>query len=210
VRVLVGPRVDLRPGAVAVALAERLAGPDGTVVSLREAGVGNLSRRLSAAEVHLLREAMLGDDPERCAEAGWGRRTGWNGMVGYICQGAVMGSEVGTAGAATVVAATDHADLTWRSPLTGPNDDRLGPRFPSVTGVYASEVVSGHAPSGEGMIVVEGVVAGVLDDAGLNAFEAEVAMAQGYVAASSELVPVVIVAAHLGLRVAAAVVIAGR
>lgn len=207
-RVLVGSRVDLRPGGVAAALAERLAGSEGTVVSLRDVGVGDLSRRLSAAEVHLLREAMLGGDPERYAKAGWGQGRGGDGIVGYICRGAGIGSEDALPGPVTLVAVTDHANLTWRSPLIGPNDDRLGPRFPSMTGVYAPEVVSGHARPGEGMMVVSGVVAGVLDDAALTGFEAEVASAQGYAAASSELVPVVIVAAHLGLRVAAAVMIA--
>jgi Phosphorylase superfamily len=210
VRVLVGPRVDLRPGGVAAVLAERLAGPEGTVVFLREAGVSNLSRRLSAAEVHLLRGAMLGGDPEKYAKAGWGQGAGRDGVVGYICQGTGMGSEDATVGAVRLVVATDHADLTWRSPLVGPNDDRLGPRFPSMTGVYAPEVVSSRARPGEGMMVVSGVVAGVLDDAAATGFEAEVAGAQGCAAVSSELVPVVIVAAHLGLRVAAAVVIAGR
>lgn len=209
-RVLVGPRVDLRSGGVTAALAERLAGPEGTVVSLREVGVGNLSRRLSAAEVHLLRGAMLGGDPEQCAKAGWGQGRGRVGIVGYVCRGAGLGSGDAAAGAVRLVAVTDHANLTWRSPLIGPNDDRLGPRFPSMTGVYAPEVVSGPAQSGEGMIVLPGTVAGVLDDAWLTGFEAEMASAQGCAAVSSELVPVVIVAAHLGLRVAAAVLIAGR
>ncbi|MFH0915972.1 MAG: hypothetical protein V1912_05940 [bacterium] len=207
-RVLVGPRVDLRSCGVAAALAERLAGPEGTVVSLRDVGVGDLSRRLTAAEVYSLREAMLGGDPEEHAQAGWGRRRSRDGVVGYICRGAGRGSGDASPRPAGLVAVTDHANLTWRSPLIGPNDDRLGPRFPSMTGVYAPEVVSGHARPGEGMMVVSGVVAGVLDDAALTGFEAEVASAQGYAAASSELVPVVIVAAHLGLRVAAAVLIA--
>ncbi|MFH0917201.1 MAG: hypothetical protein V1912_12265 [bacterium] len=209
-RVLVGPRVDLRSGGVTAALAERLAGPEGPVVSLREMGVGDLSRRLSAAEVHLLRGAMLGGDPERYAKAGWGQGRGRDDIVGYVCRGAGLGSGDAFPGAVRLVAVTDHANLTWRSPLIGPNDDRLGPRFPSMTGVYASEVVSDHARSSEGIMVVSGVVAGVLDDAELTGFEVEMTSAHGYAAVSSELVPVVIVAAHLGLQVAAAVVIAGR
>ena len=108
-------------------------------------------------------------------------------------------------GLTRLVAVTDHANLTWRSPLTGPNDDRLGPSFPSMIGVYVPEVVSDRVPAGEGMIVVPGVVAGVLDDDRPSGFEAEAAGMLGCAALSSELVPVVIVAAHLGLRVAAAV-----
>jgi hypothetical protein len=200
VRVLVGPRADLSRDGVAAA-ASRLAGPEGAVVSLREAGVRNLSRRLSAAEVSLLREALLGGDA----------------TVGYICLGAGTGiaAAAGDAAAGTadreagLVAVTDHANLTWRSPLTGPNDDRIGPRFPTMAGVYAPEAVLDRLGAGEGMIVTPGVVAGVLDDGRLSGYEIEVARAQGYAVASSELVPVVIVAAHLGLRVAAVVVIAG-
>jgi purine-nucleoside phosphorylase len=31
----------------------------------------------------------------------------------------------------------DHVNLTGQSPLTGPNDDRLGPRFPDLTEAYS-------------------------------------------------------------------------
>jgi hypothetical protein len=201
VRVLVGPRADLSRDGVGAAAASRLAGPEGEVVSLLEAGVRNLSRRLSAAEVSLLREALMGGDA----------------TVGYVCRGAGtgIGARAGDAAAGTadwearLVAVTDHANLTWRSPLTGPNDDRIGPRFPTMAGVYAPEAVLVRLGASEGMIVMPGVVAGVLDDGRLSGYEIEVASAQGYAVASSELVPVVIVAAHLGLRVAAVVVIAG-
>ena len=106
--------------------------------------------------------------------------------------------------AVDVVAVSDHVNLTWRSPLTGPNDDSAGPRFPSMTGIYLPELMAGRLsqhPS-KGMIVRSGVVAGVFDPARLNAFETETVETHAYAAVSSELVPVVIVAAHLGLRVA--------
>ena len=35
-----------------------------------------------------------------------------------------------------VVAISDHINLTGASPLTGPNDERLGPRFVDMTDVY--------------------------------------------------------------------------
>ena len=36
-----------------------------------------------------------------------------------------------------LVMISDHLNLAGRNPLTGPNDDRLGPRFPDMTDVYS-------------------------------------------------------------------------
>jgi len=217
-RVLVSPRAEVGLGVLATDVADRLAGRGGTVVFLRAAGIGDLSRRLSGAEIALLREAALGDRPERWAAA---EKPG-EAMVGYVCAGRPAVAEEGAraAGAGTMIAVTDHAGLTWRSPLTGPNDDLLGPRFPSMTGIYAPEVVaarlaeradatSENAPGkgipSEGMIVVPGIVAGVFDDCRLSDHEREMVRLVGCSGVSVELSPVVIVMAHLGLRVAAAV-----
>jgi hypothetical protein len=56
------------------------------------------------------------------------------------------------------------------------------------------------------MIMTPGVVAGVKDDSCLSDHEAEIAQILACAGASSELAPVAVVAAHLGLKVAAAVV----
>jgi hypothetical protein len=211
-RVLVGPCAGLRERGPVLGPARALAGPGGSVVSLAEIGVRNLSRPISTAEVALLRIAL------RKAPA---RPGGNGGIVGYVCGGVALASTTaGTqpnplrmvagdqaAAVCEVVVAEDHVNLTWRSPLTGPNDDSAGPRFPSMTGVYLPGMVLDRLSAAKGMIVRSGVVAGVLDESHLNAFEAEMVEKQGYAAVSRELVPVVIVAAHLGLRVAAAVVL---
>jgi|WetSurMetagenome_2_1015567.scaffolds.fasta_scaffold28652_3 hypothetical protein len=208
-RVLVAPGTGLPQDGAMMEVARALAGPGGSVVTLGDVGIRNFSRPLSAAEVALLREALrsTASDPETD-----------DGIVGYVCGGraAVPGAGAAAAGAVPavgVVAVCDHVNLTWRSPLTGPNDDSAGPRFPSMTGVYLPQLTAGRLsqrPLNEGMIVRSGVVAGVFDPARLSAFETEAVEAHGYAAVSAELVPVVIVAAHLGLRVAAATLVARR
>jgi hypothetical protein len=200
-RVLVGPRTDLLGDTAEVEVARSLAGPDEGIVSLRELGVGNLARPLTQAEVALLREALSSAEGTT--------------LVGYVCKGVGLGdarameAEDAERTQAQVVAVTDHANLTWRSPLAGPNDERVGPRFPSMDGVYEPGVVTERAAAVGGIILRPGVVAGVGDDRHLNAYEAGTVGTLGHAAASSELVPVVIVAAHMGLRVAAAVVAKG-
>lgn len=206
-RVLVGPRTDLGRDQVVAATAAALAGPGGSVASLRDAGVRNLSRPLSQAEVALLREALRGGRPASRTREDEQGSAGERTVVGYVCRGARVGADTGGPGGfARLIAVADHADLTWRSPLAGPNDDLAGPRFPGMTGIYSPETVLDRLGASEGMIVMPGVVAGVRDDGRPTAYEAEIAAAQGHAAVSSELVPVVVVAAHLGLRVAAVLV----
>ena len=221
-RVLVGPRADMAGERSAARVAGALAGPKGTIVSLRQMGVTDLSRPLSAAEVALVRQALAGD----VSAAPGGRAAG--SLIGYVCRGSGIGpagpvdGERPTGGAAApdaqtvdaqtgrllrLAAVADHVNLTWLSPLTGPNDDAVGPRFPSMTGIYSPEVVVDRLGSAEGMIVLTTVVAGVGDEADLNAFEREAFAAGPYPVASSELVPVAIIAGHMGLRMAAVVVL---
>jgi hypothetical protein len=183
-KVVVSPRASQERGGAA-SVARALAGAEGVTVSLSQAGIRRLNRPLSAAEVALLREALAGEEP----------------LVGYVC--------LGGRSPLRAVAVSDHVNLTWRSPLAGPNDEAVGPRFPSMTGIYRPDVVLDRVGAAGGIIVDMGVVAGVRDDGCLTPYEAEVACASGYLAVSEELVPVVIVAAHMGLRVAAVVFMAG-
>jgi purine-nucleoside phosphorylase len=209
-RVLLGPRIDLLNDAAPVSLAWALAGTDGTVISLQQVGVKNLSRPLTQAEVALLRGALRGQGEPAPDPANGGV------VVGYVCRGFVLAGAASTGAARAqtvagnqgdggVVAVTDHVNLTWRSPLTGRNHDDVGPRFPSMTGIYATATVLERVGAEGGIIVTSGVVAGVGDDGLLSAYESETARAGQHSAVSSELVPVAIVAAHMGLQIAAAV-----
>jgi hypothetical protein len=184
VKVLAGPRLDVAADPLAAAMCRRLAGEGGTVVSLVALGINNPYRALSAAEIEALR-GVLRDE---------------RGVVGYVCRG--VASPGGKAG---WVAVTDHVNFIWRSPLTGPNDERVGPRFPSLSGVYAPEAVLVPGDEQDGMIVDLGVVAGVADDRAMSDYETGMVARLGLAAVSSELVATVILAAHMGLRVAAVV-----
>jgi purine-nucleoside phosphorylase len=67
-------------------------------------------------------------------------------------------------GAGTLMAISDHINLTGRSPLRGPNAAELGPHFPDMTDVWDAELRSRlHAAAeAEGVTLVEGVYACLL------------------------------------------------
>ncbi|HEY5486765.1 MAG TPA: purine-nucleoside phosphorylase [Candidatus Limnocylindrales bacterium] len=64
-------------------------------------------------------------------------------------------------GAGTLMAISDHINLTGRSPLTGPNAPELGLRFPDMTGVWDAELRTRlHAAAdAEGVALADGVYA---------------------------------------------------
>ncbi len=197
-KVLVTPGLDLDRDQVAAGVARSLAGSEGTLVSLAEVGVKNLSRPITRAEVARLRQALRSVS-EAGSECGRGA-----GVVGCICPGVSLSDE-SPSDVRMVVAVTDHANLTWRSPLAGRGGDEVGPRFPAMTGIYAPEPVLQRLGAEGGIIVASGVVAGVEDHEHLSAYESETVQVNHHVAACSELVPVAIVAAQMGLRIAAAI-----
>jgi hypothetical protein len=207
VRVLVSQGAEHVGEALAERCVKLLAG-GGPVVRLSRLGPFDFRRPLTCAEVHALRAALLGQELSRRQAVGVGEEAGgWraagapDGIVGYVCGGRSTASA-----RAALLAVDDHVNLTWRSPLAGANDDRLGPRFPALTGCYAPDVVEALLAADPEPAVARGIVAGVVDQERPTAFEREVAGNLGLVALSSELVSVVILAAHLGLRVAALVV----
>jgi purine-nucleoside phosphorylase len=65
--------------------------------------------------------------------------------------------------AGTLMMISDHLNLTGRSPLMGPNDDAIGPRFPDLVDLYSRRLRSlmRRAASEESIAVEEGVYAGL-------------------------------------------------
>lgn len=98
----------------------------------------------------------------------------------------------------------DHLNLTGANPLTGPNDDRLGPRFPDMTNAYdpALRELLHLAAARIGLTLRGGVYAGLSGPNYETAAEVRMLRAIGAHAVGMSTVYEAIVARHSGLRLA--------
>ncbi len=105
--------------------------------------------------------------------------------------------------AGTLMLLTDHLNLTGRSPLMGPNDDSLGPRFLDLTAVYDPALRSRmrEAADAEGMTLAEGVYAGLLGPTYETPAEVRMLRTLGAHAVGMSTVMEAIGARYLGMRV---------
>ena len=100
-----------------------------------------------------------------------------------------------------LVPVTDHVGLEGRGPLTGRWPAGVPRDFPSMTGIYQPADVRSRRGA---RVYSSGVVAaGVADARRLTRFEARAVREGGCDIVSDSLVPVAIVAAYYGLRLAA-------
>jgi purine-nucleoside phosphorylase len=99
---------------------------------------------------------------------------------------------------------TDHLNLTGRNPLTGPNEDRLGPRFPDLTHAYDARLASAleEAARESGQTLRAGVYAQLTGPSYETPAEVRMARVLGADAVGMSTVPEVIAAAQMGLPVA--------
>ena len=99
----------------------------------------------------------------------------------------------------------DHINLTGKSPLTGPNDDAIGPRFNDMTFAYSPELRQKALSAAEkcGVPLRRGVYIGVNGPQFETPAEIRAFRALGADAVGMSTVFEVIAAAHCGLPVLA-------
>jgi purine-nucleoside phosphorylase len=176
------------PAAAVVGHAGRL------VIGEHRAGprVAVLSGRVHLYEGHPMARVVFGVR----AMARWGVPTlvltnAAGGIRPSLCAGSLMVIE-------------DHINLMGANPLVGPNDDRLGERFPDMSDVYSaalrSEVLA--AADAEGLAVQTGTYVGVLGPSYETPAEIRAFRALGADAVGMSTVPEAIAARHMGMAVA--------
>lgn len=103
-----------------------------------------------------------------------------------------------------LVAIRDHLNLTGRNPLVGPNDERMGPRFPDMSEVYSVRLrgLLGHAFAAAGVPYKEGVYAWFLGPSYETPAEVQMAKRMGADLVGMSTVPEAIALRHMGVEVA--------
>lgn len=97
----------------------------------------------------------------------------------------------------------DHINFLGRNPLTGPNDDRFGVRFPDMTEVYSPRLraIADAASTACGVAVQHGVYIAVPGPSYETPAEIRAFRALGADAVGMSTVPEAIAARHMGLEV---------
>ncbi|MDJ0959652.1 MAG: purine-nucleoside phosphorylase [Acidimicrobiia bacterium] len=102
-----------------------------------------------------------------------------------------------------LVTIRDHLNMTGRNPLLGPNDERLGPRFPDMTNTY-HPAVRGHIErlsAEQDIAYKEGVYAWFLGPTYETPAEVQMARRLGADLVGMSTVPEAIALNHMGIRV---------
>ena len=112
-------------------------------------------------------------------------------------------------GPGSLMAIVDHINLTGANLLAGPNDDSLGPRFPSLRDAYDPELLELLRSSARtvGVELAEGVYLAVMGPSFETPAEIRAFRVLGADAVGMSTVQETILARHCGLRVAAVSVI---
>lgn len=102
-----------------------------------------------------------------------------------------------------LVLISDHINLLGQNPLTGPNDDSLGPRFPDMSEAYSKQLRDAARQAGQAMSMElpEGVYAAVPGPSYETPAEIRYLEKIGADLVGMSTVPETIAANHMGMRV---------
>ena len=131
-------------------------------------------------------------------------------------EGVVLCSAVGglapSLAVSDVVAVRDHINLMGANPLIGPNDERLGPRFPDFSAPYspAWRRLAGELAAAAGHALPEGVLAGVAGPNLETAAEYRFLRSIGADLVGMSMVPETLAAVHMGMEVLGLAVVTDR
>lgn len=104
-----------------------------------------------------------------------------------------------------LVVVTDHINLQGQNPLVGPNDDRLGSRFPDMTHAYCKPYreIALKSARALGKTLYQGVYAGLLGPSYETPAEIRYLRTIGADLVGMSTIPEVIVARQMGIKVLA-------
>ncbi|HVZ86835.1 MAG TPA: purine-nucleoside phosphorylase [Polyangia bacterium] len=196
-----GAVAESLPGARSVSYASLPCFPETTVAGhpgqLVAGKIGSRTALLLCGRVH----GYEGYPP---AEVGFGVRVvAAMGVQTLIVTNAAGGVDPAFA-PGEIVAISDHINLTSASPLTGPNDERLGPRFVDMTDAYDPALRAravAVAPSAIGRPLHEAIYAGMAGPAYETPAEVRLLRTLGAGLVGMSTVHEVITARHAGLSV---------
>jgi purine-nucleoside phosphorylase len=132
------------------------------------------------------------------------RELGRRGVRGVVLTNAAGGINLKYKPGDLVLIA-DHINLMGANPLTGPNDDSLGPRFPDMSEAYscAYREIAKKTGAALGLTLAEGVYAALAGPAYETPAEIRYLRAIGADLVGMSTVPETIVANHMGMKVLA-------
>ena len=115
------------------------------------------------------------------------------------------GSLRASVGPGSLMAISDHINMLGVNPLTGPNDEAVGPRFPSLRDTYDPDLRATLATTAAelGIALAEGVYLATAGPSFETPAEIRAFRTLGADAVGMSTVPEVILARHAGLRVVA-------
>jgi len=116
----------------------------------------------------------------------------------------VSGSLRASVGPGELVAINDHINFSFDSPLLGPNDDTVGPRFVSMTNTYDAQMnqILKEIAQEQGFYLHEGVYVGVSGPHFETPAEIRMFQILGGDVIGMSTIPDVLFAKHCGLKIA--------